>query len=156
MRKVIALSAACLMVAGAFGGVATAGKKKAAARQQVEGTVMIPQGGNAAATCVYRAQRTLYIAAGEQINGIVGHTFEVDPKTVGLPFKLEASDGTGFDISFYADLGDPTDPTTAPANMPYEETGLGGEEGTVPEGFPIAFVCMTDGTNGSFSYTAGK
>ena len=121
---------------------------------------MIPQGGNGAATCVYRAHRTLFIAAGEQVNGIAGYTFEVDPKTVGLPFKLEASDGTGFDISFYATLGAPTDPgfdpTAAPANIAFEKTGLGGEEGTVPEGYPYAFVCMTDGSNGTFTYAAGK
>lgn len=131
-------------------------KKKAPARQVVEGSIAVPQGGNAAATCVYRAQRTAYSAAGDQVNGQIGYTFEVDPKTVNKPFKLEAADGIGMDISFYADLGDPSDPTTAPANIPFETTGPGGETGTVPEGFPIAFVCMTDGTNGGFTYTAGK
>ncbi len=122
----------------------------------VEGSITVPQGGNAAATCVYRAQRTGYIAAGDQINGVVGYTFEVDPKTVNKPFKLEASAGTGMDISFYMDLGDASDPTTAPANVPFETTGPGGETGIVPEGYPIAFVCMTDGAEGSFTYMAGK
>ena len=133
---------------------AFAGKK--AAHQMVEGSIAIPQGGNAAATCVYRAQRTAYSAAGDGVNGIVGYTFEVDPKTVNKPFKLEASDGAGMDISFYADLGDPSDPTTAPANIPFEETGPGGESGIVPDGYPIAFVCMTEGTEASFTYMAGK
>jgi hypothetical protein len=95
------------------------------------------------------------LATGGGPNGIVGYTFEVDPKTVGKPFKLEVADGAGMDISFYADLGDPTDPTTAPANMGFETAGPGGEKGTVPPGFPIVFVCMNEGTNSGFKYTAG-
>ena len=154
MRKLIALSAACLMVAGAFGGVATAGKR--AAHQHVEGSILIPQPGAALGNCNYRPQRTLMIAAGEQVNGIVGHTFQVDPATYGKKFKLEvAGDGVGMDIVFYMDLGD-ADPTVAPANTGYETVGTGGEEGTVPVDYPLAFVCMSEGSNGSFTYTAGK
>jgi hypothetical protein len=154
MKKLIAVSLAALMF-GALVPAASAGKKKPKSKPQVvEGSILVPQGGNAAATCVYRAQRTLMIGGGP--NGILGHTFDVDPKTAGKPFTLEASDGAGLDISFYADLGDPTDPTTAPANMPYETAGPGGEKGTVPAGFPIAFVCMTEGVNATFKYTAGK
>ena len=130
--------------------------KKAPARQTVEGAIAFPQGGNAAATCVYRAQRHAYTALGDQANGVIGYTFEVDPKTANKPFKLETSDGTGLDISFYMDLGDPNDPSAAPANIPFEATGPGGESGTVPAGYPYAFVCMTEGTNASFTYTAGK
>ena len=130
--------------------------KKAPARQTVEGSIAVPQGGNAAATCVYRAQRTAYSAQGDSVNGVVGYTFEVDPKTFGKPFKLEVADGAGMDISFYSDLGDVSDPTTAPTNIPYEATGPGGESGVVPEGYPIAFVCMTEGAEAGFTYTAGK
>lgn len=137
-------------------GVQALAKKKAPVRQTVEGSIAIPQGGNAAATCVYRAQRTAYTAGGDAVNGIVGYTFEVDPATVNQPFKLEAADGAGMDISFYADLGDASDPTTAPANIPFEETGPGGESGIVPDGYPIAFVCMTEGAEAAFTYTAGK
>ncbi len=151
MKKLIALAVTALVVAAP---VQTALAGKGGAHQHVEGTIAVPQGGNAAATCVYRTQRTLYSLTGE--NGVFGYTFDVDPKTTGKPFKLEASSGTGMDISFYADLGDVTDPTTAPANVPYENPGPGGEKGTVPAGYPIAFVCMTDGVNGSFSYMAGK
>ena len=151
MRKLVAISIAALLL-GAVVPAASAGKKKSKP-QKVEASILVPQGGNAAATCVYRAQRTLMIGGGP--NGILGYTFEVDPKTVGKPFVLEAADGAGMDISFYADLGDPTDPTTAPANMPYETTGPGGEKGTVPPGLPIAFVCMTEGVNAAFTYTAG-
>ena len=151
MKKLLALSVAALLLAG--GAVpAVAGKKKAKP-QVVEGSILIPQGGGPAGPCVYRTQRTLAIAGGP--NGIAGYTFDVDPKTVGKPFKLEVADGAGMDISFYSELGDPTDPTTAPANMGFETAGPGGEKGTVPPGMPIGFVCMTEGTNATFTYTAG-
>lgn len=155
MRKLIALVTASLMVAGMVSGSAVAGKKKKKpVVQHVEGTILVPQGGNAAATCVYRVQRALYIAMGEQINGVVGHTFPVDPKTVGQEFVLEASAGAGLDISFYGELG--TDPTAdAPANYAYENPGPGGEEGTIPDGYPNAFVCLTEGANASFTYMTG-
>ena len=154
MRKLIALSAACLLLGGAFGGVATAGK--AGARQDVEGSILIPQPGAAVGNCNYRPQRTLMIAAGEQVNGIVGYTFDVDPATAGKKFKLEvAGSGVGMDIVFYMDLGD-ADPTVAPGNTGYETAGPGGEAGTVPPGYPLAFVCMSEGSNGTFTYTAGK
>ena len=153
MKKLIAFAATTALLAAPVQS-AVAAKKKPPARQQVKGTITLPQGGNAAATCVYRAQRTLLWQGGP--NGVVGYTFDVDKKTVGKPFKLEAGGGVGFDISFYSDMGDPTNPTTAPTNIAYENTGPGGEKGIVPAGFPIAFVCMTEGTNGSFTYTAGK
>lgn len=152
MRKLVATATIALLLAAPVQS-AFAGKKKAS-HQHVEGTITLPQGGNAAATCVYRTQRALLQAGGP--NGVVGYTFDVDPGTVGKKFKLEAGSGIGLDISFYADMGDATDPSTAPANYPYENPGPGGESGTVPAGFPIAFVCMTEGTNGSFSYMAGK
>ncbi|HEX2195558.1 MAG TPA: hypothetical protein VHJ76_01425, partial [Actinomycetota bacterium] len=139
MKKLVAAATTALLLAAPVQS-AFAGKK--GAHQHVEGTITLPQGGNAAATCVYRTQRTWLSGGGP--NGVFGYTFDVDPKTAGKPFKLEASDGTGMDISFYADMGDPTDPTTAPANYPYETPGPGGEKGTVPAGYPIAFVCMTE------------
>lgn len=156
MRKSIALALAALAVAGAFSGSAVAGKKKKpAAHQHVEGSILVPQGGNAAATCVYRAHRALYIAMGEPVNGIFGYTFKVDPKTEGLPFKLDVAGGAGVDISFYGDLG--TDPTAdAPANVAFETPGPGGESGTVPPGYPNGMVCLTEGANAAFTYMAGK
>jgi hypothetical protein len=135
-------------------GVAQAGK---AAPQHVEGSIAVPQPMPADGTCVYRAQRSLMAQGGGSApNGTVGYTFDVDPKTAGKPFKLEVADGAGMDISFYTDLGDATDPTTAPANTAFETPGVGGEAGKVPAGFPIAFVCMTDGANSTFMYMAGK
>ncbi|MDQ3957522.1 MAG: hypothetical protein M3273_04285 [Actinomycetota bacterium] len=152
MRKLIAFGTAAVLLAAPVQS-AVAGKP---AHQHVEGTIAIPQGGGPAATCVYRVQRTLMIIAGSSApNGVFGYTFDVDPGTVGKPFKLDAGAGAGMDISFYAELG-AADPTVAPANVTYETPGPGGEKGTVPAGYPIAFVCMTEGVNGSFSYMAGK
>ena len=151
MKKIVAFATTALLLAAPVQS-AVAGKAKV---QHVEGTIALPQGGNAAASCVYRAQRTFYAQGGQ--NGVFGHTFEVDPKTVGKKFTLDTETaGAGMDISFYADMGDVTDPTTAPANVAYENPGAGGESGTVPAGYPIAFVCMTEGHNADFMYMAGK
>lgn len=156
MRKVMALVLSALVVTGMVSGSAIAAKKKKpAARQTVDGSILVPQGGNAAATCVYRAHRAAYIAFGDAVNGLFGYTFQVDPKTAGLPFKLTVDGAAGVDISFYGDLG--TDPAAdAPGNIAFETPGPGGEEGTVPAGYPNGMVCLTEGANATFNYTAGK
>jgi hypothetical protein len=154
MKKLmIVATIAALAVLPASEGFA---KKKAAKLQTVEGTIELPQPYAADGTCIYRTQRTAYTAGGESSNGRFGWVFEVDPATVNKPFKLEVAAGAGMDISFYMDLGDASDPTTAPANTAFETTGPGGESGTVPDGYKYAFVCMTEGTNAGFTYTAGK
>ena len=150
MKRLLTLAIAASLTI-ALVPLASAAKKP---KQVVEGSIAVPQGGGPAATCVYRAQRSIIATAG-QPNGIVGYTFDVDPATVGKKFKLTPSDGAGIDISFYSELGDPTNPTAAPTNVPFENVGPGGEKGVVPEGFPIAFVCLTDGANATFTYKAG-
>ena len=157
MRRYLVIALSILLVAGALSSSAVAGKKKKPkAHQHVEASILVPQGGNAAG-CVYRTQRVLYIAFGEAANGVFGYTFEVDQKTAGLPFKIDVSGPSGIeglDLQFYGDLG--TDPTAdAPANVGFETPGPGGEEGTVPAGYPNAFVCLTEGANATFSYMAG-
>ena len=153
MKRLIVLGLVAVIALPVFAGSATAAKKKAKP-QTVEGSILLPQPGGPAGACVYRAQRSFMATLG-QPNGIFGYTFDVDPKTVGKKFTLEVSDGAGMDIAFYSDLGDPTDPTTAPANTGYETPGPGGEKGTVPPGYPIEFVCMNEGADASFEYTAG-
>lgn len=155
IRRVIPLVLIAIVVTGAVSSSAIAAKKKrAAAHQHVEGAIAVPQGTQGAAGCVYRTQRALYIAFGDAINGTFGYTFQVDPKTFGKAFTLDASSGAGVDLSFYGDLG--TDPAAdAPGNVAFETPGPGGEKGTVPEGYPNAFVCLTDGANATFSYMAG-
>lgn len=155
MKKLIVLSLAALIALPAFAGSATAAKKKAKP-VIVEGSVMLPQPYAADGSCIYRTQRSwMSLSGGAAPNGIFGYTFDVDPKTVGKKFTLEVSDGAGMDVVFYTEWGDATDPTVAPANTGYETPGVGGEKGTVPKGYPIAFVCMTEGSNASFTYTAG-
>jgi hypothetical protein len=151
MRKPLALLLVAALAIPVFSGSAIAAKKKG---QTVEGSIVLPQGGGPAGPCVYRTQRTLMATAGAP-NGVFGYTFDVDPKTANKKFKLEVSEGVGMDIQFYSELGDVSDPSTAPANVGYETPGPGGESGTVPKGYPIAFVCMTEGVEGSFTYTAG-
>ena len=153
MKRLIALGLVAVVALPAFAGSATAAKKKSKP-VVVEGSVLLPQGGGPVGACVYRTQRSLMATLGAP-NGVFGYTFDVDPKTAGTKFKLDVSDGAGMDIAFYTDLGDPSDPTTAPANTGYETAGPGGEKGTVPPGYPIAFVCMTEGVDASFKYTAG-
>jgi hypothetical protein len=165
MRKVIALSLAVLAVTSVVSGSAVA-KKKKPVLQHVEGSILLPQPGDGAAgggtlgNCNYRPQRSLLGASSEAFpNGVLGFTFHVDPKTAGQPFTLEVEDGQGdvdLDIVFYTDYGDPSDPTTAPANTGYETPGTGGEKGVIPAGFPLAFVCMAIGGNASFMYMTGS
>jgi hypothetical protein len=150
MKKLAVAVLASALLLGGVVPFADAAKK---AKQVVEGSIVVPQNGAAAGPCVYRTQRSIMATTGEP-NGVVGYTFDVDPATVGKKFKLTASSGAGFDISFYMDLGDPSDPTAAPTNQGYETAGPGGERGVVPEGLPIAFVCMTDG--GRSRYIAGR
>ena len=155
MKKLIVLALAVLIALPAFAGSATAAKKKSKP-VTVEGSVLLPQPGAAVGACIYRTQRAwMSLSGGAAPNGIFGYTFDVDPKTVGKKFTLEVSDGAGMDIVFYSEMGDATDPTVAPANTGYETPGPGGEKGTVPPGYPIAFVCMTEGADASFTYTAG-
>jgi hypothetical protein len=154
MKKLIVFSLAALLVLPAFAGSATAAKK--AKPIVVEGSVALPQPYAADGTCFYRSQRAwMSMSGGAAPNGVFGYTFDVDPKTVGKKFTLDVSDGAGMDVVFYAEMGDASDPTVAPANTGYETPGVGGEKGTVPKGYPIAFVCMTEGSNASFTYTAG-
>lgn len=153
MRKLIAIGLTAAFAVAPL--QATAAKK--AAHQHEQGTIVAPQPMAADGTCIYRGQRAVMgLSNGAAPNGVLGYTFYVDPKTAGKKFKLEVDGGAGMDISFYSELGDPADPTTAPANMPYETPGPGGEAGTVPAGMPIAFVCMTEGQNAAFTYMAGK
>ena len=152
MKKLIALSLVAVIALPVFAGSATAAKKKGKP-QKVEGSILLPQPYAADGTCVYRTQRALFTYGGP--NGIFGHTFEVDPKTAGKECNLTVDGGAGMDIVFYWDLGDPSDPTVAPANTGYETPGPGGEKGTVPKGYPYGFVCMTEGANATFQYTAG-
>ncbi len=152
MRKLLVVAAVVVLAALP---AAEATAKKKAAHQHVEGAIALPHPSTEG--CVYRTQRMLSgVVGGPFVNGIIGYTVEVDAKTAGKPFKLEVADGAGMDISFYAELNNTADPTSAPSNLSFETPGAGGEAGKVPPGFPYALVCMTEGTQASFTYTAGS
>ncbi len=151
MRKILVVAAVSVLAALP---AAEAIAKKKAAHQHVEGAIALPHPSTEG--CVYRTQRMLYGPLGASVNGIIGYTFEVDPRTAGKRFKLEVADGAGMDISFYSAVDNASDPSTAPSNLAFETPGPGGESGEVPPGFPYAFVCMTEGSQASFTYTAGS
>ena len=151
MKKLIGAGLASLLAFSLLGSPATA----KAPKQVVEGNIVLPAPFTDDSGCFAGLHRRGAIMTMENNNGAVGWHFDVDPKTVGKKFTLEVSDGAGMDIVFYSELGDATDPTVAPANTGYETPGPGGEKGTVPPGYPIAFVCMTEGADASFTYTAG-
>ncbi len=162
MKKVIALGLAALVAGSLVPASATAGKPK---QQKVEGKIamMAPYAGSGLATCYAGLHRRIAILSQEQVNGVVGYHFDVEPATIGKPFVLEVTGGQGgvdLDITFYTEFGTPeqaTDPSYAPPNYSFEERAAGGESGIIPKGdWTKAIVCMHTGAGASFTYTAGK
>ena len=159
MRKLIAVAATALVALSLVPGSAVAGKKK----QVVDGSIamMAPWAGETLATCYSGGHRRMAVATQEQVNGIIGYHFDVDPATVGKKFKLEVTGGQAdvdLDITFYTEFGtieQATDTAYAPPNYSYEERAAGGEAGKVPPGMKKAIVCMQNGAGASFTYTAG-
>src|SRR5687768_4188055 len=81
-----------------------AGKK---AHQHVEGSVALPTPVVADNVCFSGLQRRLQLFSnGAFPNELVGYTFEVDPKTGGKKFVLEAQGAdVDLDINFYMGMG---------------------------------------------------
>ena len=160
MRKLIAIAGATLIALSLVPGSAVAGKKP---KQTVDGSVamMAPWAGETLATCYSGGHRRMAILTQEQVNGIIGYHFDVDPKTEGKKFNLEVTGGQGgvdLDIIFYTEFGtveQATDTAYAPANVGFETRGPGGETGKVPPGMKKAIVCMHTGAGANFTYTAG-
>ncbi|MFN2587908.1 MAG: hypothetical protein ABR613_07310 [Actinomycetota bacterium] len=150
------------MALSLLGGASSAAPKQ----QKVDGSIrmMAPYAGSTFATCYSGLHRRIMILSSEnqQINGVVGYSFDLEPATNKKPFVLEVTGGQGdvdLDITFYTEFGTPeqaTDPAYAPANYSYETRGAGGESGMVPDGMKKAIVCMHTGMNATFTYTAGK
>ncbi|MDQ3981429.1 MAG: hypothetical protein M3271_01965 [Actinomycetota bacterium] len=162
MKKLIVLTSAALLAVSLVTGPSSAAPKQ----QKVEGDIamMAPFYGDTFATCYSGLHRRTAILTQEQVNGIVGYHFDVEPATIGKPFVLEVTGGQAgvdLDITFYTEFGTPEDATNtgyAPTNWSFEERGPGGESGVIPKGveWKKAIVCMHTGAGASFTYTAGK
>ncbi|HEV2754960.1 MAG TPA: hypothetical protein VG318_04200 [Actinomycetota bacterium] len=161
MKKLATLIALGLVATTALSGAALAGKGKGV-RQDVSGTIAMqappsdhtdnPNG------CYSGVHRRFAIATQEQVNGVVGFHFDVDPGTWGKKFRLTPGSAVDIDITFYSEFGtvdQATDPAFAPFNLSFEERNNDGEFGIVPKDMTKAIVCMKAGQNAPFTYSAG-
>jgi hypothetical protein len=140
-------------------------------RQEVSGSIAIsaPYADNSG--CYAGLHRRFAIATQEQVNGILGYHFDLEPGTMGKPFVLEPTGGQGhvdLDIYFYYKFGTIQDVVSdplnagAPVTVSFNTREAGGESGIVPKGeFTKVIVCMYGGDQGAgagatFDYVAGK
>ena len=156
---------ALLVLAGAvltaLPGAAVAGKK--AAHQHVTGNIAMQAPPSDATDnpdgCYSGVHRRLAVLSQEQINGIVGFHFDVDPATWGKKFRLTPDTaGVDLDITFYSEFGtmeQAAEPSFAPANLGFETRDDKGEAGKIPAEMTKAIVCMKTGQNADFTYTGG-
>ena len=155
MKKLIALAVTGLLAVAPASALAA----KKGVRQEMQGEITAPTPYPTDGTCFSRLARTTALASNGAVNGVVGYTFDVDPRTAGKKFQLHVTGGsaeTDLDLVYYANLGSLEDPNTAPAFQAYETREAGGEVGTVPAGMTKAIVCMAAGSQGAFHYMAGK
>ena len=161
MKKIIVLVALCVAAAALVPGSAVAAKKKV--RQEVAGHIA-SQAPPADATndpngCYAGVHRRIAVATQEQVNGVVGFHFEVDPGTWNKKFRLTpVTAGVDIDILFYTEFGtleQATDTAYAPYNVTFQERDTEGEAGIVPPDMTRGLVCMKTGMNADFLYEAG-
>ncbi len=159
MKKLIAI-AASLLATGAL--ITAPGAVAAPKQQKVDGSVAMRAPFTDLVSCYAGLHRRMAVLTQEQVNGVVGYHFDLDPATINKPFKLEVTGGQGavdLDITFYSEFGTPeqaTDTGYAPYNVSFDERAPGGEKGIVPKETAKAIVCMYDGVGATFTYTAGK
>ena len=161
MKKVFSFVVIGLVCAAFIPGTAVAGKK--APRQDVTGHIAL-QAPPADATndpngCYAGVHRRIAVVTQEQVNGVVGFHFDVDPKTWNKKFRLTpTTSGVDIDIIFYSEFGtldQATDTAYAPYNVKYEERNTEGEAGKIPADVTKALVCMKVGNNADFTYSGG-
>lgn len=161
MKKLVSLVALGLVASTALSGAAVAGKKKGV-RQDVTGNIAMqappaehtdnPNG------CYSGVHRRIAVASQEQVNGVVGFHFDVDPGTWNKKFVLTPGSAVDIDITFYDGFGTPeqvADPAFAPYSLGFETRDNEGEAGLVPPNVTKAIVCMKTGQDADFTYAAG-
>ena len=109
------------------------------------------------------------IVTQEMVNGVTGYHFDVDPKTYGGKFKLEATGGAAgdidLDIYFYQQFGTVEDVAGDPLNagspvtVQFNTREPGGEVGVVPADTKKVIVCLYGGqqyagAGATFTYEA--
>lgn len=168
MKKAVTIAMGALLAASLVPGSATAGKPK---QQQVSGSIALPAPFTDDTGCFAGLHRRFAILTQEQVNGVIGYHFDVDPATIGKPFVLEVTGGQGdvdLDITFYYEFGTVEDVTGdpqgagSPVNTSFATREPGGESGVIPKGdYTKAIVCVYGGQQGAgaaatFDYLAGK
>ena len=162
MKKIVLLVALCVVAAALVPASAIAGKKKGV-RQEVAGHIALQappaDGTDNPAGCFSGVHRRIAVASQEQVNGVVGYHFTVDPGTWNKKFRLtNVTPDVDIDITFYTEFGtleQAADTQFAPFTVAYEERNTTGEFGKVPPDMTRAIVCMKVGNNADFIYEAG-
>ena len=168
MKKIVTLGLAGLLAGSLIPGSATAGKPK---QQKVSGSIALPAPYTDDTGCFAGLHRRFAIVTQEQVNGVVGYHFDLEPATIGKPFVLEVTGGQGdvdLDILYYYEFGTIEDVVSdplaagAPVSYGFQTREPGGESGIIPKGdYTKAIVCVYGGQQGAgaaatFDYTAGK
>ena len=167
MRKLVTLALGGLVAASLVPNATAAAPKQ----QTVSGSIALPAPFTDNTGCYAGLHRRFAIVTQEQVNGVIGYHFDIDPATLGKPFVLEATGGQGtvdLDINFYYEFGTIEDVAGDPLNAgapvvtSFNTREPGGESGIVPKGeYTKVIVCMYGGDMGAgaaatFEYTAGK
>lgn len=167
MKRLVTLALGGLLAASLVPNATAAAPKQ----QKVSGSVALPAPFTDNTGCFAGLHRRFAIVTQEQVNGVLGYHFDLDPATLGKPFVLEVTGGQGavdMDINFYYEFGTVEDVVSdpqgagAPVSTSYATREPGGESGIVPKGeYTKAIVCVYGGDQGAgaaatFEYTAGK
>ncbi|HEX2294095.1 MAG TPA: hypothetical protein VHN37_02175 [Actinomycetota bacterium] len=162
MKKLVSLVAVCLVATTALSGGAVAAKKKKGVRQDVSGSILMQAPPSDATSnpngCYSGVHRRIAVLSQEQVNGVVGFHFDIDPGTWNKKFRLTPGSAVDLDITFYDGFGtveQAAETSYAPYNLGFETRDNNGEAGIVPPNTTKVIVCMKTGQQASFEYSAG-
>jgi hypothetical protein len=162
MKKLTSLVALALVASTVLSGAAVAGKKKKGVRQDVSGNILMQAPPSDATSnpngCYSGVHRRSAVLTQEQVNGVVGFHFDIDPGTWNKKFRLTPGSAVDLDITFYDGFGtmeQAAETSYAPYNVGFETRDNNGEAGIVPPNTTKVIVCMKTGQQASFEYSAG-